>query len=139
MPFVILLQKVKEKARKMSEPKMLPPALRSQKRYIAFEAISEQPVKFEDLTNAILGSVIGFLGELGSSEAKIWIIQNLYDAESQRGVIKCSSNYVEHLRAVLSLITFVGESKAVVRIIGVTGTIKSARLKYLTKGLQKFA
>jgi len=123
----------------MPEPKMLPPAMRSNKRYIAFEVISDQPVKYEDVTTAILGSAIGFLGELGSSEAKIWIIQNLYDQEMQRGVIKCSADYVEHLRAVLSLITFVGESKAIVRIIGVTGTIKSARLKYFSKGLQKFA
>lgn len=118
---------------------MLPPALRSQKRYIAFEVISEQSVKYEDLTNAILGSAISFLGELGSSEAKIWLIQNLYDAETQRGIVKCSNDYVEHMRAVLSLITFVGETKAVIRIIGVTGTIKSAKIKYLSKGLQKFA
>lgn len=123
----------------MPEPKMLPPALRSQKRYIVFEVISEQPVKYEDLTSAILGSAVSFLGELGSSEARLWLIQNLYDAESQRGVIKCSNNYVENMRAVLSLITFVGESKAIVGIIGVTGTIKSAKTKYLSKGLQKFA
>ena len=123
----------------MAEPKMLPPVLRSQKRYIVFETLSEQPIKYEDLTNAILGSTISFLGELGSSEAKIWIVQNLYDPETQRGVIKCSNDYVEHMRAVLSLITFVGESKVVMRIIGVTGTIKSAKIKYLSKGLQKFA
>ena len=122
----------------MSEPKMLPPALRSQNRYIAFEAISEQPIKYEDLTNAILGSAMGFLGELGTSEAKIWIIQNLYDAQAQHGIIKCSNDYVEHMRAVLSLITFVGESKAIIKITGVTGTIKSAKTKYLSKGLQKF-
>lgn len=118
---------------------MLPPALRSQKRYIVFEVLSEQPVKYEDLTSAIFGSAMGFLGELGSSQAKIWMIQNLYDQETQRGVIKCSHDYVEHMRAVLSLITFVGESKAIVKIIGVTGTIKSAKTKYLSKGLQKFA
>ena len=123
----------------MTEPKILPPALRSQKRYIAFEAISDQPIKYEDLAGAILGSALGFLGELNASEAKIWIIQNLYDAASQRGVVKCSHTYVEHMRAALSLITFAGESKAVVRIMGVTGTIKSARLKYLSKGLEKFA
>ncbi len=113
--------------------------MRSQKRYIAFEVISEQPIKYEDLANAIFGSSMNFLGELGSSEAKVWLIQNLYDAETQRGALKCSNDYVEHMRASLSLISFVGESKAVVRIIGVTGTIKSARLKYLTKGLEKFA
>jgi ribonuclease P/MRP protein subunit POP5 len=123
----------------MPEPKMLPPALRSQKRYLIFEVLSEQPVKYEELANAVLGSAINFLGELGSSEAKIWMIQSLYDGELQRGAIKCSNNYVEQLRASLSLVSFVGETKVILRIIGVTGTIKSAKFKYLSKGLQKFA
>lgn len=123
----------------MTDPKTLPPSMRSQKRYIAFEVISEQPIKYEDLTGAIFGSAMGFLGELGTSLAKIWIIQNLYDAEAQHGVVKCATDSVEHMRAALSLISFVGETKAIVRVTGVTGTIKSAKTKYLIKGLQKFA
>ena len=118
------------------EPKLLPPTLRTKKRYLVFEVISETPITFNDLSSALWNSMLAFLGELSASEAKLWLIPNLYDAAGQRGVVKCTHTHVEHLRVVLSLITVIGETRAVVRIVGVTGTIKSAKMKYLTLGEQ---
>lgn len=115
----------------MAQPKILPPTLRSQKRYVVFEVISENKITYSDLMNSIWGSMLSFLGELGSSEAKMWIVQNLYSEKEQKCVIKCRHDYVEQVRAVLSLIQMVGETRATIRILGVTGTIKSARTKYL--------
>lgn len=117
----------------MDAPKILPPSLRSQKRYIVFEVLSEQPVVYGDIVSAIWSSMLSFLGELGCSDAKVWFIHNTYDARSQRGVAKCSHGSVEHVRAALSLVQIVGETKAVIKIVGVTGTIKSAKTKYFGK------
>jgi ribonuclease P/MRP protein subunit POP5 len=115
----------------MDEPKKLPPSLRPKARYVVFEIISDHPVTFEDFTTALWNSVLNLLGELTASECRIWSIRNLYDARAQRGVLKCAHDRVEHVRTVLSVITMVGESKAAIRISGVTGTLKSARNKYL--------
>ena len=124
----------------MDMPKMLPPSLRSQKRYLVFEVVSEQPVVYGDIVSAVWSSMLSFLGELGSSSAKLWFIHNIYDDRNQIGVIKCSHDSVEHVRAALSLIQVVGETKCVIKIIGVTGTIKSAKAKYLAKdSLRSFA
>ena len=57
---------------------------------------------------------------------------HLYDEKTQKGVIRCGHNYVEHMRVVLSLNQILGEKKVIIRILGVTGTIKSAKNKYLT-------
>jgi ribonuclease P/MRP protein subunit POP5 len=125
----------------MSEPKMLPPALRSGKRYIVFEVISDEKIGYDDILNSNWESMLDFLGELNVSLAKPWMIKSLYDEQNQRGVIKCGNDYVEQIRAALSLIQIIGEKKAIVKVLGVTGTIKSARLKYLEKtgvGLYKF-
>jgi ribonuclease P/MRP protein subunit POP5 len=118
----------------MDAPKLLPPSLRSQKRYIVFEVISEQAVVYNEIVATIWNSMLSFLGELGSSSAKVWFIHNIYDDKNQRGVIKCSHDSVEHVRTALSLVQIIGETKCVVKIIGVTGTIKSAKAKYLSKG-----
>ena len=115
----------------MDAPKLLPPSLRSQKRYIVFEVISENPVVYNDIVTAVWTSMLSFLGELGSSAAKVWFIHNIYDDKSQRGVIKCSHDSVEQVRASLSLIQIVGETKCIMKIVGVTGTIKSAKAKYM--------
>src|SRR3989344_8539724 len=113
--------------------KTLPPALRSQKRYIIFEAISEHPIEYKDLSEAVWVSLLDFSGEIGASEARIWMITNLYDDKAQRGVIQCGSKSVEIVRAALSLIQIVSENKCIVKVLGVTGTLKSATDKYMER------
>ena len=115
----------------MADPRMLPPSMRPPKRYIAFEVISEQPIVYGELVNTIWTTAMEFLGEIGSAEANIWFVHNMYDSKQQTGMIKCRHDNVEKVRTVLSLISVVGETKCVIRIIGVTGTIKSAKTKYL--------
>ncbi|MBI2583321.1 MAG: ribonuclease P protein component 2 [Candidatus Aenigmarchaeota archaeon] len=116
------------------EPKRLPPSLRAKSRYVIFEVISEGKVVFEDVTKAIWNAVTEWLGEMGSSEARLWIVKNLYSDSKQIGVIKCAHDRVEHIRVSLALVKMTGETRAIIRVIGVTGTIKAAQLKYLEAG-----
>ena len=113
------------------EPKRLPPTLRAKSRYIIVEVLSERATTFEEFTTALRQTMLNLLGELTTSEARIWPIRNLWNIKEQKGVLKCGHDRVEHIRAALTLITMVGESRASVRVMGVTGTIKSARNKYL--------
>ena len=115
----------------MADPKQLPPTLRDIKRCVVFEIVSENHVTYKDLFEALWTSMSNFLGEMQASKAKIWVIQNLFDEKSKKGIIRCSNTYVEHTRVVLSLIQFVGETRATIKVLGVTGTIKSARVKYM--------
>lgn len=113
------------------KPKMLPPSLRSHKRYIVYRAITEAPMAYGEFINALWNTVLTFLGEFSSSDSKIWTVHNLYDANEQTGVIKCKHDAVEQVRVTLSLIQQVGETKCIIKVLGVTGTIKSAKNKYL--------
>jgi ribonuclease P/MRP protein subunit POP5 len=123
----------------MADPKLLPPNMRDPKRYVVFEVVSESPINYSDLMNSMWNSIMSFLGELGSSDASLWLIQNIYDEKTQRGVMKCKHTFVEEIRVALSLIQYVGETKATIKILGVTGTIKSAKTKYLTsRNLKSF-
>lgn len=115
-----------------SKPKILPPTLRSTKRYVVFSVISDEKISYADFSKALTGVMLSYLGELKSSEARLWLVQNLYNEERQRGVIKCDHKYVEETRVLLSLIQFAGEARVIVKVDGVTGTIKSASTKYLT-------
>ena len=117
----------------MAEPKMLPPSMRPPKRYIVYEVVSEQPIIYGELVNTIWTTAMEFLGETGTAEANIWFVHNTYDNEKQAGVIKCRHDNVEKVRLILSLISIISEARCIVRIIGITGTIKSAKAKYLGK------
>ncbi len=113
-----------------SVPKFLPPSLRDPKRYIIFEVIADKPVEYVDISAALWSTMLEFLGELSSSEAKVWLVRNLYDPDKQRGVIRCASHCVEYTRACLALIHVIGETNSTIKVLGVTGTIKSAKTKY---------
>ena len=114
-----------------TKPKTLPPSLRQKGRYIVFEILSENPIEYRDFLDAVWNSATGLLGELGAADSNIRVLKNLYDTKSQRGVIKCRHDMVEHVRTSLTMISIIGESRVAIRVDGVTGTIKSARNKYL--------
>jgi ribonuclease P/MRP protein subunit POP5 len=118
--------------------KILPSSMRPKKRYLVFEIISETPVALKDFYFSAWNSFISNLGTNGAADSKIWIIQNLYDEKAQKGIIRCTSASVEKVRSALSLITIVGESRSIVRVMGVTGTIKSAKAKYTNPSLKKY-
>ena len=105
--------------------------MRPKKRYIVFEVISEHPVKYGDLVSAFWSQMLGFFGENEASAAGIWFMQDHYSDKKQSGVVKCRHVAVEQVRLALSLIQVAGESRAIARIRGVTGTLKSAETKYL--------
>ncbi|MBI5072835.1 hypothetical protein HZA99_03385 [Candidatus Woesearchaeota archaeon] len=115
-----------------SQPKILPSSMRPKSRYIVFEIISENPViEYKDFVDALWTSLLNLVGELGASETQLRVIKNLYDEKMQRGILKCKNDVIELVRASMTTIIMIGESRSIVKITGVTGTIKTATNKYL--------
>jgi ribonuclease P/MRP protein subunit POP5 len=112
------------------KPKFLSPTLRYKKRYVAYKAISEKNVDFQDLYNAIWKSLVEYLGEKGVSETRIWVIKNTYDTEKKMGLIRCAHTGTDNVRAGLSFVQKVGDIPVVVQVVGVSGTIKAAKQKF---------
>jgi len=111
-------------------PKPLPPSLRGRKRYIAYQVISEDKFIFQDLANSIWHSLLNLLGELGAAEAEIWIAKDTYDEKKQIGIIRCSHDNVEQVRAALALIERIGDVRVIVKVLGISGSIKATKLKF---------
>ncbi len=115
----------------MDRPKFLPPTLREKNRYIAYQVISERKLIFPDLNSAMWNSILNFLGELDSAKARVWIMKDSYNDEKQTGVIKCSHDFVERLRAALILIQRIGDVRIAIKVLGISGTMKGARTKFI--------
>lgn len=107
--------------------KILPPTLRERKRYLAFELISQAPVRREDLIREIFSSAGSLLGDVGSSECAI----RLLAFEDSKGVIRCAYDRTVNTRAVLACITDVKGTKVIIHVLGVSGTVMGATKKYL--------
>lgn len=111
-------------------PKILPPSLRGRKRYIAYHILSQEKIIFQDVINTIWHSLLNLLGELGTSEADIWIIKDSYDENKQMGILRCSHTSVEQVRAALALIDRIGDVRVIVKVLGISGSIKATKMKF---------
>ena len=109
--------------------KILSPTLREKERYISFKVISEEPIVYSDLESAIWSTLLEFYGELGMSQMSLRIVKNLYNEKEQTVVIKCNNKSVPKVIAGLGLITRLGESRVIIKISKVSGTIKGLKLK----------
>lgn len=124
----------------VEKPKTLPPSLRSRWRYLAYKVISEDKVKIEDLMNTIWHSILNFLGEAGASQSSIWIIRNTYDENRQLGLIRCKHSAVEQVRTALALVQRAGDIRIVIKVLGISGTMKTAKKKFFgERDLKDFA
>ncbi|WP_406659613.1 Rpp14/Pop5 family protein [Methanolobus sp. ZRKC3] len=107
--------------------KVLPPTLRPDKRYLAFELVSESPVTRDELIREIFSAASQLLGDVGASECAI----RLLAFEDSCGVVRCTSDRTGNTRAVLATITNVKGKKVLFHVLGISGTVIGATKKYL--------
>lgn len=120
-------QNMRQKGKNRRELKILLPTLREKERYVAFQIISEDRIIYSDLEAAIWNTMMDFFGEYGTSRTSMWLIKNLYDEEKQVGVIRCNHESVPIVLTTLGLIERLGDTRVVVKILKVSGTIKGLR------------
>ena len=120
-------QKIKDKTRNRRELKILMPTLREKERYVAFQIISEEVVVYSDFEAAVWSTLLDFFGEYGASRTSMWLIKNLYDEQEQIGVIRCNHESVQIVLTMLGLIERLGDTRVIVKILKVSGTIKGLR------------
>lgn len=110
--------------------KTLPLSYREKKRYITFEVLSEEKIEFEELIKSVWSNTINLIGVLGVAKTNLKFLSDLYDKEKQRFVVRCLPKDVEFVRLALGLVSEINEKKVCIRSLGVTGTLKSAKIKF---------
>ncbi|MBU1135364.1 MAG: hypothetical protein KKG13_02495, partial [Nanoarchaeota archaeon] len=82
-----------------------PPSMRNKKRYVIFRVHADEgTVPFDNVKDAVMNSILNWVGERGAAQAHVWIIKNLWDAKKQTGYIQCSHKTVDEVKTALSLI-----------------------------------
>ena len=115
--------------------KILPTHLREKKRYLAFEAISQLPLKREDVISLLWDSSLHMYGVFGTSKFDLWVVKiwNCPDSDYNRirGIIRCRRESLDEVRAILPVVTRFNGKKVVFYTRGISGTINSAVKKFI--------
>jgi RNase P/RNase MRP subunit POP5 len=108
------------------------PSLKEKKRYITFRVLQgkpQYPLDFQAVRDAILNSILNWLGEETAARARVWVIRNLWDQKGQQGVIRCSGRETDLVKTALAMVHQIGDSRVIVQSLRVTETIRRGRKK----------
>ncbi len=105
--------------------KGLPPALKEKKRYIAMKFIADREISKEELYEKLKECLLELYGEFGYANFRI------IQFKDNKGIISVKLRDLEKTKNAITLISDVNGTKVVPLILGVSGTIRSCRKKYL--------
>ncbi len=108
------------------------PSLREKKRYLVFEVISkEKMTDIKPVSSAIYNNLLKLVGQLGAAKAGIMILNNKWNSNTQRGIIKVGHKHADTLKAALVFINKIDDHDAIFRSLGVSGILRKAENNYL--------
>jgi len=110
--------------------KPIPPTQRERNRYLAFEAISDSSFKRDEIIRAVQKSCLNFLGELGTSKTGLWLMD--WDSGKKKGILKVTHKTVDEARASMALVKEINRKPCILKVLGVSGTVKGAREKFIS-------
>ena len=97
-----------------------------------FEIISKEKINDSNLvSNTVLDCSLQFLGRLETAKAGIMVLNNKWDAQLQRGIIKVGHKHVDNLKAALTFADKINSTDVIFRSIGVSGILKKAESRHL--------
>ncbi|UCD02617.1 MAG: hypothetical protein JSV63_02375 [Candidatus Aenigmatarchaeota archaeon] len=105
------------------------PTMKEKKRYLTFRVHSDSPLSYDDVKGAALNSIINWMGEKGFSHSNVKMIRNLWNSGKQEGWLSCTPKSVDDVKVSLALIHQIGDAKVIIRVLRVSGTIKSGKEK----------
>lgn len=114
--------------------------MRHRKRYIAFRIIglrtsdrtSDQSENIKKVAHKLMENLISLFGEVGLTNSSVWIEY----MENEYGIIRCSNESLDKVMIAFSLISEIDGVKVLPITLGVSGTIKRCKMKYLKGGVE---
>ena len=107
--------------------------IKEKKRYVAFrayyEAESMNSLNSTDIIKWISRFFIEIFGEINAAEANITLIE--YDEHKKIGIVRIALSQLDNFRTAMALIRKYRGNDARIEIIGVSGTIKKCREKFI--------
>ena len=107
--------------------KPLLPTLKEKKRYLVFEAISDENITFNQIADQIDEKSKKLLGLFNASEAGIQLLKETWNSKKQRGIIRINHKYVHQLKSCFLFINDIDGKEAVIQSIGLSGVINKAK------------
>lgn len=102
------------------------PTLKQKKRYVAFEIIADKKFSFPEIKEEMERAMKDFWGSSGISRAGPAFIDERFNFEKQRFLVKVNHKFVDEVISALILSKSIKNTPIIVRSVIVSGTLKKA-------------
>jgi ribonuclease P/MRP protein subunit POP5 len=102
------------------------PTLKQKKRYLVFEIISDKKFTFNEIKDEMERAMKDFFGVLGLAKSSPTILEEKFNPEKQKFMIKINHKYVDELKSAIILSKSIKNNSIIVKSVIVSGTIKKA-------------
>ena len=112
----------------MNKLKPLLPSLREKKRYVAFEILDNvgSSYGFDTISDQIKASFLSMFGSIGLGKSGLWMLKDKWDGKMKKGIIKINHQYVNALKASLTMVTTIKGEQVMIRSLGTSGNLGKA-------------
>jgi RNase P/RNase MRP subunit POP5 len=100
---------------------------RRRRRYLKIAVRGDHNFVYKDVAEVIQKSVLNLYGVEGLSRAEPKLID--FDEEDLSGILRCNHFQLDNVRAALAHVTNIEGTTAAIRVLNVSGTIKSLKRK----------
>lgn len=97
------------------------------RRYMIVEVLSDAQVSKHEFTKSMFDSLLTLYGEYGASKTELRLLD--YDRRKKQALISCLHKAVPTVHSALTSIRDMAGNRAIVRVLRVSGTIKSLKRK----------
>ena len=109
------------------------PSMREKKRYLAFEIVSKDKIdNYKNMSDSIRNCAFQALGVFGLARAGMIILENKWNPNTQRGIIKVNHKYVDSIKSSLIFCDEINSKPAFFKSLCVSGMLNKAE-KFLTQ------
>ncbi len=104
------------------------PTLKEKRRYVLFEVIAEDKVKFSagEAMEAVADAYRLLFGVVGLAKAGMLMIPEKWSYEKQRGIFRVSHTGADNLKAALASVRAIKGKNVILRSLTTSGTVRKA-------------
>lgn len=107
--------------------KPIPPTLRGKKRYVLFQLVAEKQFSELEVKKELFAKFKQLFGDFGIAKQKLWFIS--FNSQGNFGILRCSLEETENVKAGLLFLQSVNEVQVIPRIVSVSGSLKKLKGK----------
>ncbi len=104
------------------------PTMRDKRRYVSFMVEAESPVSEKEVFEAVLGSILSFLGELGYSKANPKPMK--FESSTGFGILRCAATETDSVRSSLAFLSKINGKRAAIRLLSNSGSIRKLKKNF---------